>query len=72
MWEPWYTQGLIKLNDVVITGTPTSVFEFVIKPQSYDVASVRNQIVSIREESIQVTPIIDTPAQQYRFASSRN
>lgn len=67
-----YSTGLIKLNDVVITGTPTSVFEFVIKPQSYDVASVRNQIVSIREESIQVTPIIDTPAQQYRFASSRN
>jgi hypothetical protein len=67
-----YSTGMIKLNDVVITGSPTSVFEFIIKPQSYDVASVRNQIVNIREDLLVVTPIIDTAPNQYRFVSSRN
>ena len=67
-----YSRGLIKINDVVITGSPSTTVEFVVKPQSYDVASVRNQIVNIEESLLRVVPIIDSAPNQYQFVSSRN
>jgi hypothetical protein len=68
-----YTKGLIKINDVIITGLASPSFLFVIKPKSNDVVSARNQIVTIPPELVTVTPVVDiTTPDNYQFTSSRN
>ena len=67
-----YTSGLITINNLTITGTETGTFKLVIKPQSNDVTSARNQIVMIDETLINVKPILNTTADRYTFTSSRN
>jgi len=77
-----YATGYIKMNELEVTGldlTDSSVFEFIIKPQSNDVASIRNQLVQIPDENIIVNVIEDKVAMgdqagnsNYVFTSSRN
>ena len=77
-----YKTGAIIIAGLNITGidqTYTSVFELVIKPQSNDVVSVRNQLVTIPDYNIFVTAIVDTLSigdaaggANYTFTSSRN
>ena len=78
-----YTTGTIILSGLEITGIVTSLgnttLELIIKPQSNDVVSVRNQLVNIDENQINVSLIIDSIAvgdagggKNYIFTSSRN
>lgn len=67
-----YSKGLITINDLIITGVADNIFEIIIKPQSNDVASIRNQIVYIGNNLVTITPVIDTDANNYSFTSSRN
>ena len=67
-----YATGLVTINNLTITGTGTGVFKLVIKPQSNDVTSARNQIVMIDETLINIKPILNTAADRYTFTSSRN
>jgi hypothetical protein len=67
-----YAKGLITLDNIIITGLNEDTFTFVIKPQSNDVVSTRNQIVMIPTEMLTITPVVDKSADQYKFTSSRN
>jgi len=77
-----YATGYIKMNELEVTGldlTESSIFELIIKPQSNDVASIRNQLVQIPDENINVSVIADKVAMgdqagnsNYVFTSSRN
>jgi hypothetical protein len=77
-----YSTGTITMNELEITGIDQSqsdIFELIIKPQSNDVVSVRNQLVKIPDNSINVSVILDQvsvgdPAggANYQFTSSRN
>ena len=77
-----YDTGYIKMNEIEITGIDTAAspaFELIIKPQSNDVASIRNQLVQIPDNNIFVNVIADKVAQgdqagnsNYVFTSSRN
>ena len=74
-----YANGSIEILGLTITGINTSGFEFIIKPQSNDVVSIRNQLVSIPENTTTVNVIIDKVSvgdaagnSKYIFTSSRN
>ena len=67
-----YATGTIDVTNVIITGIEQDNLEFVIKTQSNDVVSARNQIVQISESLLNITPIINTSADNYQFATSRN
>jgi hypothetical protein len=77
-----YSTGTITMPELEITGidqTHNSIFELIIKPQSNDVVSIRNQLVTIPDSYINVTMILDKvsigdPAggANYQFTSSRN
>lgn len=67
-----YNTGVFEINGLTITDIEGSAFKFIIKTQSNDVVSVRNQIVSIDSSLLTVTPIVDTSAANYKFTSSRN
>jgi hypothetical protein len=77
-----YANGIITMNELEITGidqTQSDIFELIIKPQSNDVVSVRNQLVTIPDSQINVSVILDKvsvgdPAggSNYQFTSSRN
>lgn len=67
-----YSKGIVTLNGLVVTGLTDSTFKLIIKPQSNDVVSTRNQIVSIAPNFLTIRPVIDTAADQYSFTSSRN
>jgi hypothetical protein len=77
-----YTMGTITMDSLEITGvdqTNGGIFELIIKPQSNDVVSVRNQLVTIPDSMINVTMVLDKvsvgdPAggANYKFTSSRN
>ena len=67
-----YSKGLFEFMDVSITGLATDTFEFIIKPQSNDVASTRNDIVDIPADLITVTAVADRINTPYVLASSRN
>lgn len=67
-----YSSGVVNIRDLIITGVEGPEFKLIIKPQSNDVISARNQIVYIPVELIRVTPVIDTVADKYKFSSSRN
>ena len=77
-----YSLGIITLKALEITGldlTSSPIFELIIKPQSNDVVSIRNQLVTIPDNNINVNLVIDKlslgdPAggANYIFTSSRN
>jgi hypothetical protein len=77
-----YSNGIVTIPELEITGidqTTSDIFELIIKPQSNDVVSVRNQLVTIPDSQINVSVILDKvsvgdPAggANYQFTSSRN
>ena len=77
-----YDTGYMKLNELTISGINTEespTFDLIIKPQSNDVVSIRNQLVQIRDEDIYVNVVADKVAlgdqagnSNYVFTSSRN
>ena len=77
-----YKNGIITMDSLEITGidqTNSGIFDLIIKPQSNDVVSVRNQLVTIPDTHISVTMVLDKvsvgdPAggANYKFTSSRN
>lgn len=74
-----YDKGILFIPELTIVGLSTSVFEFIIKGQSNDVVSIRNQLVLIPPENITVNMILDKVAAgdaagntNYVFTSSRN
>lgn len=75
-----YKTGTIILPEVYITGldlTGRDTGEFIIKPQSNDAVSIRNQLVTIPDNKITVNVIADTSfgdstgGSSYVFTSSR-
>lgn len=74
-----YANGVIKVSGLRITNLLEPNFYFIIKTQSFDVASIRNQIVDIPDSRITVNIIQDQTASgtnlggtNYKFTSSRN
>lgn len=67
-----YETGVISISDLILTGVVDGTFTLTIKPQSNDVVSVRNQIVYIKDSLVNVQAVVDTPADNYKFTSSRN
>jgi len=74
-----YAAGSIQIDNLNIVGIASNEFEFIIKPESNDVISVRNQLVRIPTELITVNVIVDKIASgdaagnaNYIFASSRS
>jgi len=77
-----YSNGIVTMPELEITGidqTTSDIFELIIKPQSNDVVSIRNQLVTIPDSQISVSVILDKvsvgdPAggANYQFTSSRN
>ena len=74
-----YNSGLISIKGLKITNLVDPNFYFIIKTQSFDVASVRSQIVDIPNSRITVNVIQDVSSSgsyaggtNYQFTSSRN
>jgi len=74
-----YENGTITVRGLRITNLLEANFYFIIKTQSYDVISVRNQIVDIPAERVTVNIIQDKTVStglisgnNYTFTSSRN
>lgn len=78
-----YVNGIIRLTNLQITGIVESEFinglQLIIKPQSNDVVSVRNQLVRINENLLTVNMILDATSvgdpgagKNYIFTTSRN
>lgn len=54
-----YTAGKVVVRNLVITALEGPIFEMQVKPESYDVVSALNQIVTISEELLSVDAIAD-------------
>jgi hypothetical protein len=79
-----YPKGSIRVEGLYVTGLDLNTAvgdagQWIIKPQSNDVVSVRNQLVTIPDDKINVNLIVDTVAMgdsaggsNYKFTSSRN
>lgn len=74
-----YQNGFISIPSLNITGIVDSKFKFIIKPQSYDVISARQSLVTIPSELITVNIIVDNISSgnaqggtNHTFTSSRS
>jgi len=74
-----YSTGVLAIPEIQITGLENTTFEFMIKTQSNDVVSIRNQLVLIQDDHISINMILDKVAAgdaagntNYIFTSSRN
>lgn len=74
-----YSTGSIDIKGLTVTGIANDTWDFIIKPQSNDVVSVRNQLVRIQEQHAVVNVIIDKVSvgdtagnSNYIFTPSRN
>jgi hypothetical protein len=74
-----YSTGTIDIKGLTVTGIEDVSWDFIIKPQSNDVVSVRNQLVRILEQHVTVNVIVDKVSvgdaagnSNYIFTSSRN
>jgi len=74
-----YSTGTIDISGLTITGITSDTWDFIVKPQSNDVVSIRNQLVRILEQHVTVNVIIDKVSvgdaagnSSYIFTSSRN
>lgn len=54
-----YVKGIVTIKDLNITQLATNTFEIMVKPQSFDVVSVRHQIVRIDTANIIVNVLVD-------------
>lgn len=66
-----YATGTITINDLNVTRLNSPTWNFVITPQSNDVASTYNQFVQISQSLTTVNVVVDTPPASYAFTSSR-
>lgn len=66
-----YSTGMITITDLNITRLDSVKWNFVITPQSNDIASTFNQFVQIVPSLTTVRVIVDTPSSGYTFTSSR-
>lgn len=74
-----YSTGTIDISGLTVTGIANDTWDFIIKPQSNDVVSIRNQLVRIQEQHVTVNVIVDKVStgdtagnSNYIFTSSRN
>lgn len=67
-----YSTGTISVDELNVTSLASEVSEWIIKPQSNDVASIRDQFVTIEPSYVTITPVIDGHGESYTFTSSRN
>ena len=74
-----YETGLIQVNGLNISSLDGPIFEWQVKPESYDIVSALNQIVQIDPTLLQVTAIADNTANgdlgagyNYQFNSIRS
>ena len=74
-----YAAGVINIKNLNITSLADSIFEIIIKPQSYDIVSAYTQIAQIDSSMITVTAVADPTlngdlraGKNYTFASSRS
>jgi hypothetical protein len=74
-----YPAGSIELNNLNVIGLDGEQAELIIKPQSNDVISIRNQLVRIPDELISVNVVVDKISSgdaagnsNYIFTTSRN
>jgi hypothetical protein len=73
-----YTNGSLIVRNLTITSLADSAFEFIIKPESYDVVPAYNQIVQVARAYLQVSVVNDFTAagsnqagKNYTFTSVR-
>jgi hypothetical protein len=74
-----YNNGIIVVRNLTLTGLDGGRFEFLVKPDSYDVVSALNQIVQISPAELTVTSIADNTSSgdlgagyNYKFNSIRS
>ena len=74
-----YSKGIITINGLNIVGVQNDILEFIVKPQSYDVVALRNQILDIPTSMITVSALVDPISSgnprggsAYVFTSSRS
>jgi len=74
-----YSTGSIDIKGLIVTGIENDSWDFIIKPQSNDVVSIRNQLVRILDKHVKVNIIVDKVSvgdaagnAGYIFTSSRN
>lgn len=74
-----YNSGIVKINNLRILSLYEPNFYFIMKTQSFDVVSIRSQLVNIPSSRINVNLVEDTVASgsrlggtNYTFTSSRN
>ena len=66
-----YQVGKIVINSINIASSPDNIVTFTVEPASYDVVSVRDQLVTIAEDRILVNAIPDKVASS-EFVSGSN
>lgn len=74
-----YRTGSISISNLNIVGIDSEVFKFIIKPSSNDIVSIRNQLVRILPELVNINIVTDKVAtgdaagnSNYVFTTSRN
>lgn len=67
-----YTNGVVIVNGLNIQAIDGTKFELVVTPESYDVIAIHDHLLTIPNESINVTTIADTTGSSYKFTSSRS
>lgn len=74
-----YTTGIISIKGLNITSLASNAFELIVKPQSNDVVSIRNQIARISLDLVNVNVLVDPISSgsarggnAYVFTSSRS
>ncbi len=74
-----YSKGTLIVRNLTITSMADATFEFVLKPESYDVVTAYNQIVQVARDYLKVKVVNDMTAagsnqagKNYIFTSIRN
>ena len=57
-----YTAGSMIVRNLTITSMADATFEFIVKPESYDVVPAYNQIVQVSKPYLSVNVVSDTTA----------
>jgi hypothetical protein len=66
-----YQTGKIVVNSINIASAPNNIVTFTIEPSSYDVVSVRDQLITISEDRVLINAIPDKVASG-EFVSGTN
>lgn len=67
-----YVTGNLVINGLNIVALASPEFQIILKPQSYDIISVREQLISLDPDLISVEAIPDSTTINYLFSSSRS